>query len=225
MPTFCWSRAPLAQRRIGGDAGAQQRRDPGRIEIFRHSQHEVLILHQIGGVAAVGHGAGLAVLTVIGAGKAVLAILFQPLIAAWAAAAGIYHATDADQIADPVTRGMATDGANAADDFVARHHRVNRIAPFVASLMQVRMAHAAEQHLNLHIVVAQGARWVIERHQRRLRIMRGIGMGNVHGRSSYQCMGTTLGRQRSAGETRPESDRAAAEGTLMIKAVSAEGNA
>ena len=78
MPTFCTSRAPLAQRRIGGNAGAQQRRDSGRIEIFRHSQYEVLIHHQIGGVAAVGHGAGLAVLTVIGAGKAVLAILFQP---------------------------------------------------------------------------------------------------------------------------------------------------
>ena len=123
MPTFCLVRAPLAQRRIGGDAGAQQRRDPGRIEIFRHSQHEVLILHQIGGVAAVGHGAGLAVLTVIGAGKAVLAILFQPSSQLGQLRRGIYHATDADQIADPVTRGMATDGANAADDFVARHHR------------------------------------------------------------------------------------------------------
>ncbi|ANM80316.1 hypothetical protein A4U88_0978 [Serratia marcescens] len=50
-------------------------------------------------------------------------------------------------------------------------------------------------------------------------------MSNVHGRSSYQCRGTTFDRQRSAGETRPESDRAAAEGTLMIEAVSAEGNA
>ncbi len=186
---FAWPRAPLAQRRIGGDAGAQQRRDPGRIEVFRHAQHEVLIYHQIGGVAAVGYGAGLTILAVIGAGKAVLAILFQPLIAARTAAAGIHHATDADQIADPVTRDMAADGADAPDDFMAWYHRVNRIAPFVASLMQVRMADTAEQHLNLHIVVAQGARWVIERHQRRLRIMRGIGMGNVHGRSSYQCRG------------------------------------
>ncbi len=34
---------PVAQRRIGGDASAQQRRDARQIQIFRHAQHEVFI--------------------------------------------------------------------------------------------------------------------------------------------------------------------------------------
>ncbi|MNW10046.1 hypothetical protein D3C71_2071830 [compost metagenome] len=61
---------------------------------------------------------------------------------------------------------MAADGAYAANNLVAGHYRENCVAPFVAGLVQIRMADAAEQNVDLHIVVAQGARRVIKRNKR-----------------------------------------------------------
>ncbi len=46
--------APVAHGRIGGDAGAEQRRGPGEIEVGGHAQDEALIDDDAIGVAAVG---------------------------------------------------------------------------------------------------------------------------------------------------------------------------
>ena len=48
---------PVAQRRIGGDAGAQQRRSSGEVEVLRNPQDERLVHDDRLGVAAVRHAA------------------------------------------------------------------------------------------------------------------------------------------------------------------------
>ena len=45
---------PGAQRRIGGDAGAEQRRGAGEVQPVGHPQDEFLAHHEVPGVAAVG---------------------------------------------------------------------------------------------------------------------------------------------------------------------------
>ena len=49
--------APVAQRRVGRDAGAEQRRGPGEVEVGRDAQDEALVDDDAVGVAAVGDAA------------------------------------------------------------------------------------------------------------------------------------------------------------------------
>ena len=77
------ARAPVAQRRPGGDAGAEQRR--GRGQVFfgvADVEHEMLVHRDGGAIAAIGVGAA-ADRAVIGAGEAdrAVAILLQPVLA------------------------------------------------------------------------------------------------------------------------------------------------
>ena len=51
------SGAPVAQRGVGGDAGAEQRRGDVELDAFRDPDDEVLGHHDVGGVAALGDGA------------------------------------------------------------------------------------------------------------------------------------------------------------------------
>ena len=52
------ARAPVLERRVERDAGAQQRRGRGRIQLRRHAQHEVLVHDDPLRIAAVGHRRG-----------------------------------------------------------------------------------------------------------------------------------------------------------------------
>ena len=70
------------------------------------------------------------------------------------AAAGSYGA---DRIADLEPLHRRADRADPADDLVARHHRVTRATPVVADLVQVRVADAAVQDVDGHVVGAQRA--------------------------------------------------------------------
>lgn len=158
MPTFLpGARAPLAQRRVGSDAGAQQRRGGGRVQLVRHVQHEGLVGHHLRGAAAVGDLARHAALAVVGADEAVLAVLLEAVRAARAGAAGIDHAADADHVAGLETRHFRAGRRHAADDLVARHHRVDRVAPLVARLVQVGVADASVEDLDLDVEIAQRA--------------------------------------------------------------------
>ena len=57
---------PMAQRRIGGDAGAEQGRDGGEIEILRDGVSEALVDNIIVGIAAHGDGSVDAVFDGVG---------------------------------------------------------------------------------------------------------------------------------------------------------------
>ena len=142
--------APLAQRRVGGDAGAEQGSDRREIEILGDAQGEILIDHNALGVAAKRHAA-LVVLVgaVVGEGKAGIAEVLEALLTARAGAAGIDHAADRSEIAFFKLGHLAADGGDAADDLVAGHAGVNGVVPLVAGLVDIRMADAAEEDLDL----------------------------------------------------------------------------
>ena len=93
--------APAAQRGVGGDAGAQQRRGGGRVEAVGDGEDEVGVDDDVGGVAALGGGA-VAVGAGVGADHAVEAVLLVAVAAVGALAAGVDHAADADAVADLV---------------------------------------------------------------------------------------------------------------------------
>ena len=79
----------------------------------------------------------------------------SPSLAVVAVLAAVDDAADADQVADLEARHMRADRRHAADDLVARHARVQGARPFGAHLMEVRVAHAAEGDLDLHVVRAR----------------------------------------------------------------------
>jgi hypothetical protein len=68
--------------------------------------------------------------------------------------AGVNQAAYAGQVAYFKLVDLVPDSANAAHDFVARHHGEDTGKPLVFNLMQVRVTHAAKGDVKLHIVRA-----------------------------------------------------------------------
>ena len=60
-----------------------------------------------------------------------------------AVAAGIHHAADTHHITDFETADIVAHGGDAADDFMAGHHRVQGAAPVVFGEMNIGVADAA----------------------------------------------------------------------------------
>ena len=133
----------VAQRRISGDASAKQRGGGGEIQILRDVQHKGFIHDDAVGVAAVGHAAAVFVRGIVGEGRAVLAELFEVVLAVFAGAAGIHQATDGGDVAFLEFLDVRANFHDASDDFVAGHARVGGAMPFVAGDMHVRVADAA----------------------------------------------------------------------------------
>ncbi len=174
---------PVTQRRPGGDAGAEQRRDRG--ELFGRmgdAQHELVADDDALGIAAQRMAGRIRRRPVIGAGEAVLAKLLQPLGAGRTMLAAVDQAADADGVADLEAADRVADRAHRADDLMARHARVERPVPFRANLVQVGMAHAAIGDLDLHIVRTGRAAFDVERFEFLVRGKRAKGLG--HGRGS-----------------------------------------
>ena len=143
----------VAQRRVGGDAGAQQRRGGGGVEAVRDVKDVAAVHHDGGGVAALGGGVAVAaVLRAVGPGHAVFAVLFQAVEAAVAFTAGIDQAADADTLAGGEIVDGGTDPADAAHDFVAGDQRVVLGAPLSARGVDVRVAEPAEFDVDLDVV-------------------------------------------------------------------------
>lgn len=106
-------------------------------------QHEFVVDDDMLRIAAQCVAGRIGGRTIIGANKAVFTILLQPFVARCAMLATVYQTADADRIADLEFRHMVADGGHMADDFMPRHARIERSAPFAAHLMQVGMANAA----------------------------------------------------------------------------------
>ena len=90
---------PVAQRRVGGDAGAKKRRRTGGIQIFGHAQDVGFIDDDAVRISTVRDAAEELVLTVVSKGHALFAILLQAGAATFAFAAGIDHAADGGHVA------------------------------------------------------------------------------------------------------------------------------
>jgi hypothetical protein len=89
----------LPQGRVGGDAGAQEGGGAGGVEAVGDAQDELLVDHDLGGVAAEGGGGAVHLGAVVGKRHALLAELFLVVVAGAAGAAAVDHAADAGQVA------------------------------------------------------------------------------------------------------------------------------
>ncbi len=144
--------APLTQRRVGGNPGAEQRRDGGQLRLgMTNPQHIALVHDDVLRIAAEGPARCVRGREVVGADHAVT-VVFQTGLAVLAVLAAVDDATDTDQIADLVVFDVIANRRDAADDFMAGHARELRTSPFGAHLMQVGMADAAEGDIDLHVV-------------------------------------------------------------------------
>src|SRR5439155_12842120 len=86
----------------------------------------------------------------------VRAELLKSTLAVWARVVGAHHATDTNDVADLEACNARTELADAPDDFVPGHARVNRghyFVPLVSGLVQVRVADAAEQNVDRNVAL------------------------------------------------------------------------
>jgi hypothetical protein len=113
------------------------------------------------------------------AGEAEVAELFQPLAAARAGAAGVDEAAHADRVADLELLHRAADRRHAPDDLVAGHGGILGEVPLVAREVQVGVADAAVEDLDLHIARERLAAFDDGGRERRGGADGGIGFGGV----------------------------------------------
>ena len=88
----------------------------------------------------------------------VRAVLFKASFALWTRTVGIDQAPDGNELARFVFGNLRTDLRNAAHDLVAGHNRVNsrhELTPFVADRMQIGVADAAEENIDLHVALGR----------------------------------------------------------------------
>ena len=101
MPTFLSGAGlPMTQRRIGGDAGAEQRRNGGGVEVGGNGVREALVDDVVAGVAAHGDGAVDAIFGGVGEGGAFSAEMFFAAIAGSAVTAGIDDDADGGRVSE-----------------------------------------------------------------------------------------------------------------------------
>src|SRR5438105_3928178 len=146
---------PLAQRRIGGDAGAQKRRCAGRVEAGRDFQRVSLRHDDLRRVTAVRGRGPVHLGTVVGPGGALLAELLEPAAARIALAAGVDETPHARGVAHLEPGHLLADLLDPADDLVPGNDREESgsgTAPFVAHLVDVGVADPAEEDLDQHVV-------------------------------------------------------------------------
>jgi len=68
--------------------------------------------------------------------------------------AGVHHAADPAPIACLEAVDLTVDGNHPTDDFMARHYGIAGSAPVIAGGVQIRMADAATESVDLHIIGA-----------------------------------------------------------------------
>src|SRR5690606_30578712 len=147
---------PVLQRRVGGDARAQQRRGHVQRQLVRDPDDVVLIDHDGLRVAAVG---GLPVLVqgVVGAGHALRAVLLLAAQAVLALAAEVDEAADADPVADRVPGDAGADLGDYAGDLVSGDHGEDRLARALLDLVDVGVADARVLDVDQDVELADRA--------------------------------------------------------------------
>jgi hypothetical protein len=136
---------------VGRDTGTEERCGSGEIEIRRDAQNEMLIDDDAIGIAPIGDAAEVLVGGIVGESH-VRAELLESLPAIRAGVVGVDQAANRDEVPRFILGDGGADPSDAADNLMARDARVDgrhRIAPLVTDLVQVGVADAAEQNLDL----------------------------------------------------------------------------
>jgi hypothetical protein len=180
---FALRDSPMMHGGVGGNAGAEERRGSGEVEIGGDFEDEVLGDDDAVGVAAVGDASGVLVWEVVGEDH-VGAELFQASFALGTGAIGVDHTAYGSEVAYFEFGYSGADLGDAADDLVTGDAGIDSghdAAPLVAGLMEVGVTDAAEEDLNLHITLG----WIAPRDRggckRRFLTGSGVGFCVVHG--------------------------------------------
>src|SRR5262249_28914339 len=136
----------------GGDAGAEQRCRALERNAFRYREDVVLVDGDARRIAAIGRRRLVLLVAVIGEREARFTKLLLARATGLAAAAGIDEAADADDMAGLPFLHMIADLDDPADDLVTGDHGKDRVVPFVLHLVDVRMANAAIENVDEHVV-------------------------------------------------------------------------
>lgn len=146
---------PMAQWRVGRDAGAEQGCDRRQVEVLRNPQDESLVYDDRSRVTAIGHAAQVFVFAVISENRRPFAVVLQARPAAFTFAAGVNQAADPGQVARLKFVHFGADFCDPADNFVSGHDGVDGVSPFVACRMKIGMADAAIQDFYLDVLRAR----------------------------------------------------------------------
>jgi hypothetical protein len=120
------------------------------------------------------------VLAVVSEGRSVVAKLFEMIAAIFAGPAGIDHASDGGEIALMKIFNFAPDSRHVADDFMTGNARIVCATPFTAGGVDIRMANAAEENVDLDIVRAGITPIDRERGEGRRFGTSGVTFGRIH---------------------------------------------
>src|SRR5438445_9986195 len=170
--------APVMHRRVGRDAGAEQRCGCGGIEVGGDTQNEMFVDDDAFGVAAVGNASEVLVRRVEGEDH-VRAELFKASFAVRAGSVRVDHAADRGNVPGLVLGNRRADFGDTADDLMAGNNRVIRgheLAPLVADRMEIGVADAAEEDLNLYVAVSWIATFDLGGRQPRCRTGSGVSL-------------------------------------------------
>ncbi|MNQ38014.1 hypothetical protein D3C85_515750 [compost metagenome] len=168
---------PVVQRRIQGDAGAQQRRRGVQRQVVGNRQHIAFLDDDAVRVAALRGRLAVRFDAVVGLDQA-WHVLFQVHVARLAGGARVDEAAHAHVVAHLELADVGADGRDDAGDFMAGHHRESGAAPFVARLVDIGMAHATVFDRDGHVVFARGAALERERLQCGSRAQCGVAFGD-----------------------------------------------
>src|SRR3954465_13913844 len=159
---------PVAQRRVGRDPGAQQRRRGIELQTVRDAYDEVRVADDVIGVAAVGHGS-VTVDRAVGlrvAGEAVLLVARQAVLAL---PARVDHAADTDAVTGRELGHVGADLGDDAGDLVPRYRRVGDLSPLATSEVDVRVADPAELDVDPPVLGPERSTLDLQRTKRGIR--------------------------------------------------------
>jgi hypothetical protein len=109
------------------------------------------------------------------------------LCTASARAARVNQTTDAGQVAYFKLSDFITHLGYSAYDFVAGHHRIFGSAPFVAHLVDVRVANTTIEYIYQHIICARLSSFKLKRSEWRSGVGNGISFGRYHNIYVFMC--------------------------------------
>src|SRR5205807_1965530 len=161
-----WLAAEMAQRRVSCDPSAHQWSGFCWIKTLRDPQHITLVNNNLPGIASLGPGLRGLVEAVESERHTFLTEHLMTCPALRADAARIDNAAHPNRVTLAETSCARTMRCYPANNLVARHEREVGSAPVIAHLVQVAMANAAVENLDLNIVWPRLAPLDLERFKR-----------------------------------------------------------
>jgi hypothetical protein len=145
----------MTHGRVGCDAGAEERRGSGEIEVGRNTQNKAFVHDYAFRVATIGDASEVLVRGIVREGY-VPAELLKASLALGTGPVGVDHAADRGEVAGLELRDSGADFGDTADDLMARDAGIDSghdPSPLVTDLMEIGVADTAEEDFDLYVVL------------------------------------------------------------------------